>query len=85
MCLCKTRTPKGIGGTPSDWVGCGAWGGVRGKENGDGMGLVPLRGGWGRGRDPMPYGGNWGTIGRAEDQMGAWLGFPCSHGPPGAC
>ena len=36
------------------------------------MGLAPLKGGSGRGK-----GGNWGTIGRAEDQKGAWPGFPC--------
>ena len=45
------------------------------------MGLVPLRGGWGRGRDSMPEGGNWGTIGRAEDQKGVWPGFPAHLGP----
>ena len=47
------------------------------------MGLVPLRGGWGRGRDPTPERGNWGTIGRAEDEKGAWPVFPCPLGPPG--
>ena len=25
--------------------------------------MAPLRGGWGRGRDPTPKRGNWGTIG----------------------
>ena len=49
------------------------------------MGLALLRGVWGRGRDPTPEGGNWGTTGREEDQKGAWPGFPCPFGPPGAC
>ena len=49
------------------------------------MGLVPLRGGWGRGRDPTPKGGNWETTGRADDQKGVWPGFPCLLGPPGTC
>ena len=49
------------------------------------MGLVPLRGGWGRGRDPMSEEGNWGTIGRAEDQKGVWPGFHCPVEPPGTC
>ena len=49
------------------------------------MVLALLRGGWGRGRDPTPEGRNWGTIGRAEDRKGAWLGFPCPLGPPGTC
>ena len=49
------------------------------------MGLAALRGGWGRGRDPTPNGGNWGTMGSAEDQMGAWPGFPYPLGPPGSC
>ena len=48
------------------------------------MGLVPLRGGWGRGRDPTPGGGKGGTTGRAEEQKGAWPGLPCPLGPPGA-
>ena len=26
------RTPKGMGGTPRNWVGHGAWGGVKGEE-----------------------------------------------------
>ena len=42
-------------------------------------------GNWERGRDPMPEGGNWGTIGRGEDQKGTWPGFPCPLGPPGEC
>ena len=46
-------------------------GGSEGVRSGGGMGLAPLRGGWGRGRDPMLEGGNWGTTGRAEDQKGA--------------
>ena len=44
--------------------------------------------GWlgeGKGRDPTPEGGNWGTTGRAEDQKGEFPGFPCPLGPPGAC
>ena len=40
------------------------------------MGPAPLRGGWGRGRDPMPGRGKGETIGRAEDQKGACPGFP---------
>ena len=47
------RTPKGTGGTPSDWVGRGAWGKCRGRSGG-GMGLVPLKGGWGKGREGIP-------------------------------
>ena len=47
------------------------------------MGLAPLRGCWGRGRDPTPEVGNWGTIGRAEDQKAAWPGFPYLLGPLG--
>ena len=46
------------------------------------MGLAPLRGGWGRRRDPTPEGGNWGTTWRAEDQKGVWPRFPCPLGPP---
>ena len=49
------------------------------------MGLAPLRGGSGKGRDPMHKTGNWGTTGRAEDQKGAWPGFPCPLGPLGDC
>ena len=56
-----------------------------GKRSGDGRGLASLKGGWGRGRDPTPEGGNWVSVGRAEDQKGAWPGFPYPLGPPGAC
>ena len=79
------RTPKGTGGTPRDQVGRGTWGEWRGRRSGGGTGLVPLRGGWRKGRDPTPKGGNWGTVGRAEDQKGAWPSFPCPLGPPGTC
>ena len=74
------RTPKGMGGTPSDRVGCGAWGEWRGRRGGGRTEPAPLRG-----RDPTPEGGNWGTTGRAEDQKGAWEDFPYPLGPPGAC
>ena len=43
------------------------------------------RGSWGRGRDSMPEGGNWGTTGRAEYQKGACPGFTCPLGPTGTC
>ena len=52
------RTPKKTGGTPSDWVGHGACGGVRGEEKWRQDGTGTLRGGCGRGRDPTPEGGN---------------------------
>ena len=49
------------------------------------MGLAPLRGNWGRERDPMFEGGNWGTTGRTEDQKGAWPSFPYPLELLGAC
>ena len=49
------------------------------------MGLAPLRGSWGRGRDPTPERVNWGTTERAGDQKGAWPGLPCPLGSLGAC
>ena len=43
-------TPKGTGGTPSDWAGRGVWGECRGRRSGGGTGVVPLRSGWGKGK-----------------------------------
>ena len=42
---------------------------------------MPLRGGWGRGRDPTPEGGNWGTIGRAEIKRECGQVSPAHLGP----
>ena len=55
--------------------------GTEGGEVESGWDWRPLRGGWGRGRDPTPEGGNWGNTVRAEDQKGAWTGIPCPLGP----
>ena len=56
---------------------------MKGEEKWRQDGTGPLRGSWGRGRDPTPEGGDWGTIGRAEDQKGVGSGFPCPLGPLG--
>ena len=45
------------------------------------MRLAPLRGSWGEGKGSHVPRGNWGTTGRAEDQKGAWPGFPAHLGP----
>ena len=73
------RTPKQVGGTPSDWVGRGSLGEGRGRRSGGGMGLAP------RGVAAGGEGVNWGTTGRVEDQKGVWPGFPCPLEPPGTC
>ena len=54
---------------------------VKGEEKWRWDGTAPLKGSWGRGRDPTPEGGYWGTTERAEDQKGVWPGFPCPLGP----
>ena len=42
---------------------------------------MPLRGGWGRGRDPTTGGVNWGTIGRAEIKRERGQVSPAHLGP----
>ena len=87
MRLLTTRAPKGMGGTPSDRIGRGAWG-VRGEEKWkqDGTGTPEGQLGEGEGKGSHSQRGMvGGTIGRAEDQKGVWPGFPCPLGPPGTC
>ena len=74
-------TPKRTGGTPSDWVGCAASGGVKGEKwRWDGTGAPEGRLGERKGSHAQR--GKLGNTGRAEDQKGAWQGFPCPLGPP---
>ena len=57
------QTPRGTGGTPSNWVGRVGWGGVRGRRSGGRTGLAP-RGVAGGGEEiPRPKGEIGGPLG----------------------
>ena len=87
-CLCTTRAPtshwrgswisKGMRGTPKQ-LGR-TWDEEKWRQDRP----VPLRGGWGRGRDPTPRGEKGGTVGRTEDKKGEWPAFPLLMWAPGS-
>ena len=86
------RTPEGMGGTPKR-SGRTLGGGV-GRRSGGQTGLVPLRGGWGRGRVPTPGGAHsqredqqvqGETLKGSEDWKGTQPVFPLPTRAYGVC